>query len=236
MQAHDADPLIRAGTLSTVPGWIKVAFFAPVGLLVLATSARALSEIFHNDDFPDLLALKLEHLPLIFPLHMASGAISLLLVPLVFLLRRRPSWHRWAGRAASVLVVVGALTAWPVAWMHPVSWMTAAGFSVQAALWLGFLGAGIRAIRRGRIAAHRRAMLLMMAVTSGAVFFRVWLALWAWLAFGWHFALVYSCDAWLGWLLPLMATWAWLRRERARAVLRVGLASSQLPRATSAAT
>ena len=63
----------------------------------------------------------------------------------------------------------------------------------------------------GRIAAHRVCMLLMLATTSGAVFFRVFLALWALTAQGRHFEAFYACNAWIGWLLPLGLTALWLR-------------------------
>ncbi len=70
---------------------------------------------------------------------------------------------------------------------------------------------GIWNIRHGRVVAHYKCMLMMAAVTSGAVFFRIYLALWA--LYGWHshFKTFYACDSWIAWMLPLMAMAAALK-------------------------
>ena len=47
-------------------------------------------------------------------------------------------------------------------------------------------------------------MVMLAATTSGAIFFRIYLALWAIFAQGKHFELFYACDAWIAWLLPLV--------------------------------
>jgi hypothetical protein len=46
-------------------------------------------------------------------------------------------------------------------------------------------------------------MLLMAATTSGAIFFRVFLGLWAKFGTMQHFEIFYALDAWVAWLLPL---------------------------------
>ena len=161
---------------------------------------------FANDDFPEALAIKVELLPLIFPLHMITGALALILLPLAIALRHRSRWHRPVGRVAAVDVVLSGLTAFPVAWVAPVTPWSAAGFSAQAAVWLVLLALGVSAIRRGRVEAHRTCMALMVATTSGALVFRVLLALWAIFGTSRGFERFYSCDAWIAWLLPLGAT------------------------------
>jgi uncharacterized membrane protein YozB (DUF420 family) len=148
---------------------------------------------------------------------MITGALALILVPLALVLRRRPRWHRPVGRIAAADVLVSGLTAYPVAWMAPVTAWSAAGFSAQATTWLVLLALGIVNIRRRRIAAHRNCMLLMLATTSGAVFFRIYLALWAMYGPSRSFELFYACDAWIAWLLPLGLTAlaiAWQGRRR----------------------
>ncbi|MFM5922833.1 MAG: DUF2306 domain-containing protein, partial [Novosphingobium sp.] len=131
------------------------------------------------DDFPEALAIKVELLPWLFPLHMIAGGLALLLVPTTLLLRKRPRWHRPAGRITAAVVAVAGLTAFPVALIAPVTRLSAWGFAAQGAVWLVLLGLGLWNIRRRRIAAHRACMLLMAATTTGAVFFRVYLALFA---------------------------------------------------------
>ena len=85
-------------------------------------------------------------------------------------------------------------------------------FAAQASAWLAFLVLGLWNIRRGRVAQHRLFMLLMTATASGAIFFRIYLASWVILAQGRHFAVFYACDAWIAWLLPLLATLVFAKR------------------------
>lgn len=193
---------------------VLVPILAAIAVLVTYTAGKALWSAFANDDFPESLAVKVELLPLIFPVHMITGGLALLLLPLTFALRHRPAWHRPLGRVAAADVLVSGLTAFPVAWTAPVTLWSAAGFTAQAATWLVLLVLGIRAIRRRRIEAHRACMLLMMATTSGAVFFRVYLALWAMLGTRRQFDAFYACDAWIAWLLPLSATALLIARSR----------------------
>lgn len=66
-------------------------------------------------------------------------------------------------------------------------------------------------------------MLLMIATASGAIFFRIYLASWAILAQGKHFAVFYAWNAWnawLAWLLPLLGTALVLRAGMRRSIAR----------------
>lgn len=168
---------------------------------------------FENDNFPESLAVKVEVMPILFPLHMLSGGLALLLVPMAIALRRRPRWHRLAGRIAAADVAIAGVTAFPVALVLPVTGWSAAGFTAQGFVWLLLLGLGLWHIRRGRIAAHRAMMVMLAATTSGAIFFRVYLALWAIFAHGRHFELFYACDAWIAWLLPLGISTRFMRQN-----------------------
>ncbi len=195
----------------------RSAILALSGILVMLfvgdVARKALVEAFVHGEFPEALAIKAEQLPLIFPVHMLTGGLALLLLPAVIALRRRPI-HRWLGRIAAVDVSIAGLTALPVAWVAPVTIWSGAGFVAQAMLWMTFLALGLWHIRHRRRARHRAAMLLMTATASGAIFFRIYLALWAIYGQRRDFELFYSCDAWLAWIGPLVLT-AWLlRRER----------------------
>lgn len=186
------------------------ALVAPLALFIAYTALRAISESWNNDGFPEALAIKLELLPAIFPVHMVTGGLALLLVPATLLLRGT-RWHRLMGRMTAVDVVLAGVTAIPVAYEAPVTLVSAAGFITQGLVWMTLCALGIWHIRNGRVEAHRRAMLLMAAVTSGAMFFRIYLALWA--IFGWRggFKAFYACDAWMAWGLPFLLV-AWLTR------------------------
>jgi uncharacterized membrane protein YozB (DUF420 family) len=201
---HTRGPLGRAATILILSG-----IFA----FVLYTAIKAFWSAFDTDDFPEALAVKVELLPLIFPIHMITGALALLLGPLAISLRKRPRWHRPIGRIAAADILIAGLTAYPVAWAAPVTFWSAAGFTAQATLWLALLAFGIVSIRRRRVARHRAAMLLLLATTSGAVFFRIYLALWAIYGTMRGYERFYACDAWIAWLLPVALTALWLRNH-----------------------
>lgn len=188
---------------------------ASIAGFLLYTAWIAVASAFANDDFPEALAIKVELLPILFPVHMVSGGLALVLLPLAIALRRRPRWHRPIGRIAAIDVAVAGVTAYPVAWAAPVTSWSAAGFSAQATVWLVLLGVGIRHIRARRIVAHQRCMALMTATAMGAVFFRIYLALWA--IWGWSrgFETFYAFDAWVAWMLPLGITALVLARRPA---------------------
>ncbi|QQR37243.1 DUF2306 domain-containing protein [Devosia oryziradicis] len=179
-------------------------------MFVIYVALRGISESFDNDGFPEPLAVKLELLPVIFPVHMVSGGLALLLVPLV-LYMRGTRWHRLVGRVTAAIVLVAGLTAIPVAVVMPVTEISAAGFVAQGVAWIVLLALGIWHIRRGQVAPHRACMLMMAAVTSGALFFRIYLGLWKAVGGSRHFEAFYALDAWIAWGLPLVAMAIWLR-------------------------
>ena len=179
---------------------------------VTATAIKALRAPWAIDDFPEELLIKAELLPVIFPVHMLTGGLALLLVPTALLLNGRQRWHRPVARQAALDVALAGVTAFPVAWLEPVTYASALGFSVQGALWLVLLALGIWHIRHGRTQAHRACMLLMAAATSGAMFFRIYLALFAIYGSYRYYLPFYACDAWLAWGLPVLLTALWLKR------------------------
>ena len=194
--------------------WAAIAVFGlAVALFVADVARKAMVEAFVHDDFPEQLAIKVEQLPVIFPIHMMTGALALLLIPLVIAVRRYPRLHRPLGRIAALDVAIAGLTAFPVAWVGPVTRVSAAGFMAQGLVWTSLLALGIWHIRNGRRGAHRRAMLMMAATASGAIFFRIYLALWAIVTHRHGFLLFYSCDAWLAWTIPLAITAYGLKRN-----------------------
>jgi hypothetical protein len=172
-------------------------------------AGRGISESFDNDGFPEALAVKLDLLPIIFPVHMVTGGLALLLVPLVLYLRGT-RWHRFVGRIAAIDILVAGITAIPVAVVMPVTNTSAAGFVAQAIAWIVLLGLGVWNIRAGRVAAHRACMLMLAAVTSGALFFRMYLGLWKAFGVSRYFEAFYALDGWIAWGLPLIGVAVWL--------------------------
>ena len=184
-----------------------------LGAFLTYVAAVAISETWDWAAFSEPMLIKLEQWPVVFRVHMVAGGLALLLAPLALALRGTRA-HRIAGRIAAADVAVAALTALPVALESPVTRMAAAGFSTQAVVWLALLSLGIWNIRRGRVAAHRACMLAMTAVTSGALFFRLWLSLWSLSGDRASFRLFYSCDAWGAWLAPLAVALVFIASAR----------------------
>jgi hypothetical protein len=180
----------------------KGAVFAVLLPLVVATAVVAMLE------GAGLLALPYDMLivdraaPGLFRLHMAASGFALVLLPLVLAVRHKPNWHRPAGRIAAVAVVVGGLTALPVAVVSHSPALARAGLFMQGIIWLALIGAGFAAIRAGRYRQHAKCMVAMAAVASGALWVRFVTAA----AATWQlpFEAVYSVICWLGWLLPLV--------------------------------
>ncbi len=186
---------------------------AALAAFVIYTALRGISESWNNDGFPESLAVKLELMPFLFPIHMISGGLALLLVPLAISLRFK-RWHKLAGRIAAADILIAGITAIPVALQAPVTKISAAGFTAQAITWLVLLALGVWNIRQGRAMAHRACMLMLAAVTSGAMFFRVYLALSKLVVAPNHFYDFYAADAWVAWGLPLVAVAVWLALEK----------------------
>ena len=189
---------------------------AAIAVFVIVTAYKALIAPWQVEDFPEELAVKAELLPVTFALHMLSGGLALVLVPLAILLRHQPRWHRPVARIAALDVVLAGVTAFPVALTAPVTPWSAWGFAAQGAVWLVLLGLGLHHIRAGRTEAHRACMLLMAATMTGAIFFRVYLALWAIFAQGRHYELFYAVDAWIAWSVPLGLTALALKQQGIR--------------------
>jgi uncharacterized membrane protein YozB (DUF420 family) len=132
-------------------------------------------------------------------------------------LRRNRRWHKIVGRVAAIDVLIAGVTAFPVALVAPITTWSAIGFSAQATLWLIFLTLGIYYIRKRQFAAHRKCMLLMVATTSGALVFRISHAMWSQYGSVRYFEEFYIVNAWLAWLLPLVASAIFLQKNpRAR--------------------
>jgi Predicted membrane protein (DUF2306) len=187
---------------------------AGLGIFVTYTALRGMSESWDNEGFPEALTLKLDHLSVIFPVHMVTGGFALLLVPLALLLRGT-RWHKVIGRIAAADILIAGVTALPVALQSPVTKLSAAGFTAQAITWMTLLGFGLWHIRNGRKEQHRACMLMMAAVTSGAMFFRIYLGLWKAYGVPEYFYTFYAIDAWVAWGLPLgvVAVTVWGKRS-----------------------
>jgi uncharacterized membrane protein len=107
--------------------------------------------------------------PLMIQLHILAGLAALTLAPVALLRRRRDRWHRRAGRAVVVALLVlagSSLFIHENPMLGPFS-----PIHLLTVLTLHGLYQGLAAIRRGDIAAHARAMraLVVQALILAAV-------------------------------------------------------------------
>ena len=195
--------------------WSKIQFailiiilllIIPVGIIAFLSGAGLVR-------LPYEMFLLAERVPLLFRLHMAASALALLLLPLVIALRQTPHLHRALGRLLGIFVVIGGLTALPVAVLSSSGEMARAGFFVQGLVWLALFWRGWRAIRGRDRRRHAQAMLAMTAVTTGAVWFRVITG--TAILTGLPFEAAYAFAAWAGWLIPLTLVVYWPPLTRA---------------------
>lgn len=167
---------------------------APVGIVALGSASGLIA-------LPFEMHVLADRMPVIFRAHMAASAAALLLAPVVIAFRRRPQTHRMLGRLLGGFVVLGGLTALPVAIFSHSDLVARAGFFVQGVVWLTLFAFGVAAIRTGRRDRHRTLMLAMVAVTTGAVWFRVITG--TAIVLRLPFEPVYAAAAWVAWIIPL---------------------------------
>ncbi|WP_036437342.1 DUF2306 domain-containing protein [Mycobacterium sp. URHB0044] len=137
---------------------------------------------------------------------------------------RHPRLHRRAGRAYVCTAIPAAACAMVIGAATPFGPILAVGNVVLSALWLWFTINGYLAVRRGRIAEHRRHMIRSATLALSIITNRIWTpVLFIGLhplqdsAFGGseeHFTwVVAGLGAWLGWSIPLLAVQWWLTRK-----------------------
>lgn len=148
-----------------------------------------------------------ERVPVVFRLHMVASALALVLLPFTIAFRNRAHLHRPLGRALGIFVVLGGLSALPVALLSSSGEGARLGFFVQGLVWLALFAKGWQAIRGKDRRAHAHLMLMMGAVTTGAVWFRLMTG--SAIIFGLPFEPAYAFAAWAGWLVPLALTRRW---------------------------
>jgi uncharacterized membrane protein len=149
--------------------WLAVAFFA------LQATFEGLTYVFGDfRHFDPLFREKYtSHLVLV-RTHGLASATALCMGLLTFLRwTRRQRIHAWMGRVYGMAVVVGGLTAVPMALMAEGGPTTRLAFLLQACFWLATITLAIAAARRKSFAWHRRFMVRNYALTYSAVISRL---------------------------------------------------------------
>ena len=205
-----------------LPSVAAIILALTLSLLVLPAALVAITLGLGLRPLPYQLFVVLQRLPLVFPLHMIASGLALILIPIAAFARPWRGVHRAAGRMAAAAVIVGALTALPVALASEAAAPVRAGLFVQGVVWLALLVVAVTAIRRGEVARHARFMVAMAAVASGAIWLR--LVMFAANLAGLPFEAAYAVAAWACWLVPLS-----IAAMMAPSIARVPLAA---PRST----
>lgn len=155
--------------------------------------------------------------------HIFAALLALALGPWQFvpaLRARLPHLHRWMGRAyLGIGVGLGGISGFYMA-LHAFGGPAArAGFALLAIAWLFTGWRAYRAIRAGRVAAHRDWMIANFSLTFAAVTLRLYLP--AAVVAGVPFEAAYPVIAWLCWVpnLALAAAWVGRRGHHAAAAL-----------------
>jgi uncharacterized membrane protein len=185
-----------------------------LGLLVPATFIGGYALRYVNFDaspLPYELRVNMLQAPLPFVLHTTFGGLALLLGPWQFIARLRrayPRAHRWLGRCYISCCLISGVAAYPVAFGTLAGPMAAAGFASLATAWLATTLFALAAIRRGRVAQHRRFMVLSFALSLSAVTLRVSLLVpfFFWL----EVMPIYRVAAWTSWTANLLIALLWL--------------------------
>jgi hypothetical protein len=184
-----------------MPSAAAVVLAITLCLLVLPAALVAITLGLGLRPLPYELFLVLQRLPWVFPLHMTASGLSLILILIAAFARPWRGVHRAAGRLAAAAVVIGGLTALPVALASEATAVARAGLFAQGVVWLVLLAVAIAAIRRREVSRHARFMVAMAAVASGAIWLR--LVMFAVNLAGLPFDAAYAVAAWACWLVPL---------------------------------
>lgn len=151
-------------------------------------------------------------------LHAVSAGLALMLGPWQFVVRlreQRPRLHRAIGWGYASCLLVGGLTALPLALQANGGLLAQVGFALLGLLWLASTAIALVHIRARRVAAHRRWMLRSFVLTAGGITLRLQILMGS--AFGVPVEAFYTALVWSSWLPQALWLEWWLWRSTPRA-------------------
>jgi hypothetical protein len=137
--------------------------------------------------------------------HILIGVPALTFIPFQLwrgFRNRHRKLHIWMGRIAIVSIIFSAWGAINLALNMDIPAWGQTGFVVGATVWIVSAIVGFQAIRQKNLARHQSAMVVVAAMTFGAVMIRLEFPIWRQM---FSFETAYACAAWSSWVLNLAA-------------------------------
>jgi len=156
--------------------------------------------------------------------HMFFGGLAVILIPLQVSRwwRRRGNSHKWLGWFLVPVVTISALTTIPVSFNMRWPLWSEAGFALGAFNWFAALAIGMQAILAGDVQRHRRWMIMMAALSFGAVSFRLQLPI---LRIWFDQDVVFPYIGWSCWVPNVLVVLWWWHHEKTRDAKRAAIAT-----------
>ncbi len=189
--------------------WAMALIWLCMGFFAVQASVEGLSYIFGNiEAFDAIFREKYQAHLFLVRTHGVASATALCLGLLTFpRWTRRKKIHAWMGRTYAAAVVVGGLTALPMAVMAEGGLSSKFAFFCQGTLWLITIVMAVWGAQRGNFAFHRRAMVRNYALTYSAVVSRLLLN--GFQEAGLFFSEIYPIISWT-WVMGLAVGEWWL--------------------------
>lgn len=164
----------------------------------------------------DHVAHHIENVGSTLAVHMVAGGLAVILTPLqVSRMWRRGDRrkHVYLGWALVPIVTIAALTTPPISFNMSYPLWSELGFALGSVAWFGALVMGIWHIRRRNFEMHKRWMVMMAALSFGAVSFRLQLPI---LRLFWDMDVVFPYLGWTCWVpnVIVVAIWWWRTSKR----------------------
>lgn len=161
----------------------------------------------------DHVAHHIEGVGSILAVHMVAGGLAVLLVPVqVSRMWRRGDRrkHVYLGWALVPIVTIAALTTPPISFNMTLPFWSELGFAMGSVAWFIALVMGMWAVKTKRYVRHQRWMVMMAALSFGAVSFRLQLPI---LRIFWDMDVVFPYLGWTCWVPNVLVVARWWRRQ-----------------------
>lgn len=159
--------------------------------------------------------------------HMFLGGTAVLLIPVQVSRwwRKRGKSHKILGWALVPVVAIAALTTIPISFNMSWPLWSETGFALGSFAWFSALAIGIQAILAGDVERHRRWMIMMAALSFGAVSFRLQLPI---LRIWFEADTVFPYIGWTCWVPnALVVFWWWNREKRMASAARPAMSPAE---------